>query len=118
MKFSILVNSAPFSHQSAHTAYQFCKAALENNHQILRVFFYQDGVYNANKFSASLTSEAHLVDAWQTLATQYQIELVLCVTSATQRGIIETNLADTFKISGLGQLLDAVINADRFLSFG
>lgn len=118
MNFTILVNSALFSQQSAHTAYQFCKAVLEQNHHIVRIFFYQDGVHNANKLITAPADEINLVTLWQEFATQHHIELVLCVTSATRRGITDENLADKFKIAGLGQLMDAVINSDRFISFG
>lgn len=118
MKFTILVNTAPFSQQAAHTAYQFCKAVLEKNHHITRIFFYQDGVYNANKFLTAPMNETNLVNLWQALAMQYQVELVLCVSSATRRGITEETVAESFKISGLGQLMDAIIHSDRFISFG
>ncbi|MBT3883934.1 MAG: sulfurtransferase TusD, partial [Rhodospirillaceae bacterium] len=49
MKFGILVNEGPFTHQASDSAYHFTKAALEKGHEIVRVFFYHDGVNNANK---------------------------------------------------------------------
>ena len=44
MKFGILVNEGPFTHQASDSAYQFAKAALEKGHEVMRVFFYYDGV--------------------------------------------------------------------------
>lgn len=108
MNYTVLINS-----QSAHTAYEFCKTLLEKNHGIVRVFFYQDGVYNADS-----QNKTDLLQSWQALAKNHHVELVLCVTSASRRGITEANLADKFKITGLGQLIDAIINSDRFVSFG
>ena len=40
MKFGILVNEGPYTHQASDSAYQFTKAALEKGHEIYRVFFY------------------------------------------------------------------------------
>ena len=48
MKLGVLVNEGPFTHQASDSAYQFTKAAIEKGHQVLRVFFYYDGVNNAN----------------------------------------------------------------------
>lgn len=107
MNYTILVNT------TNQTAYQFCKTLLKNNHRIVRVFFYQDGVYNADG-----QNKTDLSQSWQALAKDYPIELALCVTSASRRGITEANLADKFKITGLGQLIEAIINSDRFISFG
>ena len=52
MKFGIQVNEGPFTHQASDSAYLFVKAAIEKGHQVMRVFFYYDGVNNANKLSA------------------------------------------------------------------
>ena len=49
MKFGILVNEGPYTHQASDTAYQFTKAALEKGHKIHRVFFYHDGVNNSTR---------------------------------------------------------------------
>ena len=49
MKFGILVNEGPFTHQSSDSAYQFAKAAIDKGHEITRVFFYHDGVNNSTK---------------------------------------------------------------------
>ena len=40
MKFGILVNEGPFTHQASDSAYHFVKAAIEMGHQVMRVFFY------------------------------------------------------------------------------
>ena len=46
MKFAILVNEGPYQHQASDTAYHFTKAALATGHEVVRVFFYHDGVNN------------------------------------------------------------------------
>ena len=52
MKFNILVCEGPYTHQASDTAYQFVKAALDMGHEIVRVFFYHDGVYNASRLNS------------------------------------------------------------------
>jgi tRNA 2-thiouridine synthesizing protein D len=43
---------------------------------------------------------------------------VVCVAAALRRGIKDEVLAPGFRISGLGQLVDAGIKADRTVTFG
>jgi len=43
---------------------------------------------------------------------------VVCIAAALRRGIKESNLAEGFRISGLGQLVEAGIQADRLVVFG
>jgi tRNA 2-thiouridine synthesizing protein D len=118
MKFGILVNEGPFTHQASDTAYQFAKAALEKGHDVPRVFFYYDGVNNANKFSAPQADDRNLVKLWGQLAAEKNVDLVVCVAAGQRRGIQDANLADGFRISGLGQLVEAGMGCDRLMMFG
>jgi len=118
MKFGVLVNEGPFTHQSSDTAYMFTKAALEKGHEIFRVFFYYDGVNNANALSEPPTDDRNLVNLWSELAAEHGVDLVVCVAAALRRGIKEDILAPGFRISGLGQLIEAGIQADRLVVFG
>jgi tRNA 2-thiouridine synthesizing protein D len=43
---------------------------------------------------------------------------VVCVAAALRRGIVEQNLAQGFRISGLGQLVESAIQSDRLVVFG
>lgn len=116
MKYAIQVNAGPFSAQAAHTAYQFIKAALGKGHEVVSVFFYHDGVYNALK--SGLSAEDHdSMPPWSDLADQYRIDLVLCVSAAERRGLA-TFGTDGFRVGGLGQWIDACLKADRVLVFG
>ncbi len=118
MKFGILINEGPFTHQAADTAYQFAKAALAKGHQIYRVFFYHDGVYNANRLSEPQADDRNLVKLWSELSQQHGFEMIVCVAAALRRGVKADLLAPRFEISGLGQLVDAGIRADRLVTFG
>ncbi|EQD37808.1 sulfur relay, TusD/DsrE [mine drainage metagenome] len=118
MKFGILVNEGPYQHQASDSAYQFAVAALAKGHEIYRVFFYNDGVNNANKLTEPPQDDRNVTRQWSTLAAQHDIDLVVCVAASLRRGIKAEILAPGFHISGLGQLIEAGIEADRVLVFG
>jgi tRNA 2-thiouridine synthesizing protein D len=129
MKFSILVNEGPYTHEASDTAYQFAKAVLAKGHEIFRIFFYHDGVNNATRLTTPPQDDRNIVNRWSKLAQENNLDLVVCVAAAQRRGIVDegemkrngkdaTNLAPGFRISGLGQLIEAGIQSDRLVVFG
>lgn len=129
MKFGIQVNEGPYNHQASDTAYQFTKAALEKGHEIFRVFFYHDGVYNGTRLGVPPQDDRNITKLWTELAAQHDLDLVVCVAAAQRRGVLDAdeakrhgkdadNIAPGFRISGLGQLIEAGIQADRLVVFG
>ena len=127
--FAILVTGQPYSDQSSKTALQFCKALIEHQHGIYRVFFFNDGVHCANSFITPPQDEQAIPRQWQALQKEHDLDLVICVSSALRRGVIDQkeahrydvtghNMAEGFNIGGLGQWVDACINADRVIRFG
>ncbi len=129
MKFGILVNEGPYTHQASDSAYHFTAAALRAGHEIVRVFFYQDGVNNGTRLSVPPQDDRNVSERWSALAKEYDVELILCVAAAQRRGLLDEdearragkdadNMAPGFQISGLGQLIDAAIQAERLVVFG
>ena len=118
MKFGILVNEGPFTHQASDSAYRFVEAALAKGHEVWRVFFYHDGVNNSNKLSEPQSDDRNLVKLWSDLGREHDLDLVVCVAAALRRGIKDELLAAGFRISGLGQLVEAGIQTDRLVVFG
>ena len=118
MKFGILINEGPYQHQATDSAYLFAKAALAKGHQISRVFFYHDGVNNSTKLTEPPQDDRNIVHRWSKLAEDHQVDLVVCVAAALRRGIKDELLAPGFRISGLGQLVEVGIQADRLVVFG
>ena len=118
MKFGILINEGPFTHQASDSAYRFAVAVLARGHEIYRVFFYNDGVYNCNKLSDPQTDDRNLVTLWSNLGKEHGLDLVVCVAAALRRGIKDEIVEEGFRISGLGQLVEAGIQADRLVVFG
>ncbi|TDJ28741.1 MAG: sulfurtransferase complex subunit TusD [Gammaproteobacteria bacterium] len=129
MKFTIQVNTGPYTHQASDSAYRFTLAALESGHEIHRIFFYHDGVNNATMMCAPPQDDRNLQVLWTELAAQYELDMVVCVAAAQRRGIMDkkeserngkefANIAPGFQISGLGQLVEAAVASDRLMVFG
>ena len=78
MKFAIQINEGPFTHQAADTAYLFTKAALENGHEIFRVFFYHDGVNNGTMYGVPPQDDRNVQALWSDLAEKHDLDLVVC----------------------------------------
>lgn len=129
MKFGIMVNEGPYQHQASDTAYQFAKAAIAEGHEIWRVFFYHDGVNNGTRMTTPPQDDRNIVNRWSELATEHNVDMVVCVAAAQRRGIVDEgeakrngksgdNIAPGFRISGLGQLIETGIETDRLMVFG
>jgi len=129
MKLGIQINEGPYTHEASNSAYNFCVAALEAGHEIFRVFFYHDGVNNGTRYTTPPQDDRNIVASWSELAEKHKLDLVVCVAAAQRRGIVDEgeakrngkdgdNIADGFRISGLGQLVEAGIECERLIVFG
>ena len=129
MKLSIQINEGPYQHQAADSAYQFAKAALAKGHEIFRVFFYHDGVNNATRLAVPPQDDRNITQQWTELQKEHNLDLVVCIAAAQRRGLMDedeakrqgkdaNNIAEGFRISGLGQLIEAGIESDHLVTFG
>ena len=129
MKLGIQINEGPYQHQAADSAYQFAKAALGKGHEIFRVFFYHDGVNNATRLAVPPQDDRNITQLWTELQKEHNLDLVVCIAAAQRRGLMDedeakrqgkdaNNIAEGFRISGLGQLIEAGIECDRLVTFG
>jgi tRNA 2-thiouridine synthesizing protein D len=125
---TLLVTSAPYSTQSAYSAYRFALAAVESSHQIKGIFFYQDGTLNGSALQQVPSDEFDLHNAWKKISAAHSIPLLVCASAATKRGIINAidaedydqvhqSLSDEFQSVGLGDLAILVADSDRLVQF-
>ncbi|XOD70059.1 MAG: sulfurtransferase complex subunit TusD [Sodalis sp. (in: enterobacteria)] len=128
LKYCLMVTGPSYGNQRASSALQFSKALIVRGHQLNTVFFYQDGVANANRLSAPAGDEVDLVRAWSKLAQQHQVSLHVCNSAALRRGVIDItqaklleligdNLQAGFELRGLSSLTHAMLDCDRFVQF-
>jgi tRNA 2-thiouridine synthesizing protein D len=128
MKFAIALFSAAHA-PSSRRALLFAQAALAGGHEIVRLFFYQDGVYSASNNIVTPQDEQDIARQWREFVSQHQLDGVVCIAAALRRGVLNTeeamryqrsavNLDAPWALSGLGQLHDAAQTADRLICFG
>ncbi|GAA6133433.1 sulfurtransferase complex subunit TusD [Oceaniserpentilla sp. 4NH20-0058] len=128
MKFSLLVLANPYSSQGSLSALKFAKAAINQGHEIYRVFFYHDGVHSGSNLQSPAQDELNIQANWSAFSKTHNTDLVICIAAALKRGVLnqeeaqryeknQFNLDDAFELSGLGQLLDAQIHSDRVVTF-
>lgn len=117
-----LIVSTPPTDNKTHTALAFAKQLICSGHRLLGVFFYQDGVINANAYVQTPTDEINPLLVWQSFAKQSEVALHLCVSAAERRGLTDSkeltvspNIADGFIISGLGELVVLTNKADKVI---
>ncbi|AMK74931.1 MULTISPECIES: sulfurtransferase complex subunit TusD [Methylomonas] len=129
MKYAVQVNASPYASNAGLNAYRFIQAALAAEHQVLRVFFYKEGVYHAFRYANPPEDEFSITRHWSQLAEQYSLDLVVCISAAQRRGLLcadeavrqgkqDDDTAPGFRIAGLGQWLEATLLADRSIVFG
>ncbi|HGM5491931.1 TPA: sulfurtransferase complex subunit TusD [Serratia fonticola] len=128
LSYCLLVTGPAYGTQQASSAWQFAQALLAAGHRITSVFFYREGVLNANQLTSPASDEFDLVRAWVGLAQQHGVELNVCVAAALRRGVADeqeaaqlalaaANLQPGFTLSGLGSLAEAALSNDRLVQF-
>ena len=128
MKFAIALFSAAHA-PSSRRALLFAQAALAGGHEIVRLFFYQDGVYSASNTIVAPQDEQDIARQWREFVSAHQLDAVVCIAAALRRGVLDeaeanryqrpaVNLPKPWELSGLGQLHEAAQVADRLVCFG
>ncbi|VEB95126.1 Sulfurtransferase TusD [Cedecea lapagei] len=128
MRFALMVTGPAYGTQQASSALLFARALLAEGHTLERVFFYREGIYNANQLTAPASDEVDLVREWQSLSVQHGIALHICVAAALRRGVTDeeqaaslglsvSNLQPGFTLSGLGALAEAALTCERMVQF-
>ncbi|MCW3147798.1 sulfurtransferase complex subunit TusD [Stutzerimonas stutzeri] len=128
MKFAIALFSPPHA-PASRRALRFAQAVLSGGHEIVRLFFYQDGVHSASANVVTAQDELDIAAEWSRFIAAQQLDGVVCIAAGLRRGVLDeqearrygrsaANLAAGWELSGLGQLHEAAQQADRLICFG
>lgn len=128
MDFTIAIYSAPQS-AASRRALRFAETLLVSGHTIKRLFFYQQGIYNAVTSIVTPQDELDIHKAWLVLIETYQLDAIVCIAAALRRGQLDEteakryqktaiNITPPWQLSGLGQLHEAIQQSERFICFG
>ncbi|KGJ98715.1 sulfurtransferase complex subunit TusD [Thalassotalea sp. ND16A] len=119
--FALIVSTAPTDNKT-YTALTFARQLVADGHSITGVFFYQEGVLNANQYVQAPSDEVNLNLAWSAFQQQSATPLHLCITAGERRGLTDSdeaafshNIDDHFTISGLGELVVLTTKADKVI---
>ena len=129
MKYALAIHGAPYSSQAAEHAVEFIEALLLFGHSVERVFFFHEGVYHGlnGQVPPQTENKSDLRPRWTTLQAR-NIELAVCIASGVKRGVVDAaeqqrydlpsqSLIDDFALVGLGQLITAIEESDRYVEF-
>ncbi|WWO99978.1 MAG: sulfurtransferase complex subunit TusD [Candidatus Dasytiphilus stammeri] len=130
MQLVLFVTGPAYGTQNARTAYLFAQKIISssmNNLQLDLIFFYGEGIYNANRYTYPANDEFDLVRAWYQMNLEHDIPLYICSSAGMRRGVgvftnnktLERidNIERGFKIRGLGSLVKSMLSCDRLVQF-
>lgn len=128
MQFSILV-TAPPQGPGAVTALRTLAAVRRSEHHLHCVFLYGEGVHLASRLTAGDGESTRAQRQWQALVADSGMVVQVCSGAAQRRGIVDDteaararpdggNLAPGFRLTGLGDWVDALARSDRVIHFG
>ena len=128
MIFTVAVHGAPYASFASHHALGFCESLLLQGHQLNRVFFIHEAVLTGLNARVVPQGEADIVQRWLKLKQEHAVELAICIANALKRGVINeaervryskpaATVLSEFELVGLGQLIDAVAQSDRYIEF-
>ena len=126
--FTLLVTSHNVDNGMSYHATQFAEQIVQKGHQLNGVFFYAEGVANANALVTPPANQVDVHQRWKILAQQHKIPMYSCVTAANTRGILSQqdadesdhqhhNLAEFVKSTGLGEFVSLCAQSDRVVQF-
>ncbi|MDX1634346.1 MAG: sulfurtransferase complex subunit TusD [Marinobacter sp.] len=128
LNYTLVITGAPYTSQAPQTALAFARAVVARGHRIDRVFLYGDGVHLASSLATAPSDEPQWTRQWCDFLREQAIPAVACVASALRRGLLDeteraryqapaSNLAEPFRIAGLGDWVEGVTRSDRTLYF-
>ena len=128
MKLAFVITGAPYSTQAPQSAWHTATAAREQGQTLSCIFLYGDGAHLANSLSVIPPNEPDWAQRWSALVTEQALPSIACIGSALRRGILDetearrygkpaANLAQGWQLAGLGEWVQAQLDADRILYF-
>ncbi|PTY36576.1 hypothetical protein BGP77_04575 [Saccharospirillum sp. MSK14-1] len=128
MKYQLNIYASPWASNAQADALSFATALNSSEHQLVRVFFFMDGVYTGLSSQSPASDEPNWYDRWMALQQNTQCELLLCIAASANRGLLNDNEAKRqakvtvtveppFELVGLGQWAAGFGDCDRVVSF-
>ena len=115
---AFLLTTGPYSNQHTDTLIGLVHAAREEGHDVVGVYFYVDGVYNANKQVKPGDPKDRDISQQIEDIVKMGIPVGVCPVCAVYRGLTPENLIPGTKMEGLGFFAELAEDADRVVVLG
>ncbi|WP_187306489.1 sulfurtransferase complex subunit TusD [Buchnera aphidicola] len=129
MNYVILVSDFSNHSENSISAFLFSQALLSAGHILKNVFFFYNGVFDANKMLILPSDRFNASLEWENLSNIHNIPLYVCSSASLERGIFShnelknidhvkfVNLSSSFKFIGYTEWLLDVVQCDRLIQF-
>ncbi|ADZ92045.1 sulfurtransferase complex subunit TusD [Marinomonas mediterranea] len=129
MKYALLVTGHPTQSKACQSALAFAQRIdAHHEHELLGVFFYEEGVAVANRLANPPRDEYNVLSEWEAFHKLSNTPLYVCIAAAIRRGVLNENeskrhelnahnCSDHFQLEGLGTWVELNSLADKVVQF-
>ena len=113
-----MVNSSPWGSTRSLLALRFLRASLAADHTVSAVYFRGEGVYHGLAGRQSDPGAEDLPRAYQTLASDNNLNLLLCSAAVSRRFPTDfSGSSAPWQLAGLAQWVELLEQSDRVVTF-
>ena len=116
--FSFLVCVEPYKYEAVDTLLNLGESIINKGHQILGIFFYGSGVYNAHKDVNVGSTMRNLPKRLEDFINKHSIGFSACSTWINFTGLKKDHFINGACQVGLGGLSEWMAQSDRVIVFG
>ena len=114
VKLSVMIFDSPYGKEKPYTALRFALTALIDGHEVTVILF-QEGILCAKKGQAP--SEYPNILEYVENSISEGVKVIACGVCAKARGVTKEDLVDGVTIVGMHEIVEAVANSDKEISF-
>ncbi len=115
MKILVIVTESPWGSSLGVTALRLVRALIGEGEQLCAVYFREEGVYHAQQGRAGDAGTPSLYEAWEELARNQGVQLMVCSSAAQRR--LDKAPGGSFAEAGLAQMMELLQDCDRVVTF-
>ena len=116
--FTFVVCAEPYKFEALDTMLNLGQAILKKGHQILGIYFYGSGVYNAKRDLKLSSSMRNLPKRLENFIDGNNMKLFACSTWMNFTGLKSEELIEKASQVGLGGLSEWMAESDKVIVFG
>lgn len=113
---SMMVQPGPYTFQTADTAYELAKRALDRGWEVA-IFHYLDAIWNMGGGMKGPKNDRNIGQRFKELADR-GATIRGCGLCAKYRGMNKTQVAEGMRFAGTAVLGEMISSSDRFINLG